>query len=130
MSVYVDASAAAKLLIEEAESPALGEHLDRVAADGAAIVASTLLETELRRLAVREELAQSAVSDLLDRIDLAEPNKSLFYEAGILPGRRLRSLDALHLATAIRLEADEIVAYDQRLAEAARSVGLQVTMPA
>ena len=60
--------------------------------------------TELRRLAVREDLDQSSVSVLLDRLDLAELPRSLMYEAGLLPGKRLRSLDALHLATALRVE--------------------------
>ena len=54
---------------------------------------------------------------------------SLFYEAGLLPGRHLRSLDALHLATAVRVDATAVVAYDHRLLEAARSLGLETMSP-
>jgi predicted nucleic acid-binding protein len=54
---------------------------------------------------------------------------SLFYEAGLLPGPHLRSLDALHLATAVRVDAAAVVAYDHRLLEAARSLGLETVSP-
>ena len=129
MSVYLDTSAAAKLLVEEAESEALAAHLDGIGGEQD-LVSSALLETELRRLAVRLALDQSAVSDLLARVDLVDPPRSLFHEAGLLPGPRLRSLDALHLATALRVDADTLVAYDARLLDAARSLGLGVHSPA
>lgn len=129
MTAYLETSAAARLLVDEAESAALTAYLDQLTAKRVPVVSSILLETELRRLAVREDLAQAAVSDLLDRIDLAEPNRSLFYEAGILPGANLRSLDALHVATALRLEADQFVAYDARQLASATAVGLRVLSP-
>lgn len=129
MSAYIDTSAAAKLLVEETESRALARYLDQLAVEATSVMSSMLLETELRRLAVREDLPQSLVSDVLDRIDLAEPDRSLFYTAGILPGIRLRSLDALHVATAARLSTDRFIAYDTRQCEAATSVGLRVVSP-
>jgi len=93
-------------------------------------VSSALLETELRRLAVRLELDQAAVTDLMARVDLVDPPRSLFHEAGLLPGPHLRSLDALHFATALRVGAQTLVAYDARLLDAARSLGLGVHSPA
>ncbi len=51
MTVYVESSAAGKLLIEEPESSALSDYLDDIAAQ-ARVVSSLLVETELRRLAV------------------------------------------------------------------------------
>ena len=57
--VYVDTSALAALLIEHAESTALLEWLDGTSA---ALVSSDLLETELRRVAVREGLDQADVT--------------------------------------------------------------------
>lgn len=128
MSVYLDTSAAAKLVVDEAESEALGAYLDGIAEEHDP-VSSALLETELRRLAVRLELDQAVMSDLLARIDLVDPPRSLFHEAGLLPGKSLRSLDALHLATALRVGAETIVAYDARLLSAARSLGLAVHSP-
>jgi predicted nucleic acid-binding protein len=78
---------------------------------------------------VRLDLDQSAVIDLLARVDLVDPPRSLFHEAGLFPGPHLRSLDALHLATALRVDAETLVAYDARLLEAARSLGLGVLSP-
>ena len=128
MTVYLDTSAAAKRLVREAESQALAEYLDHLDADEQP-ASSMLLETELRRFAMRLDLAQTAVSDLLDRIDLVEPDRSLFAEAGLLPGLTPRSLDALHLATALRIDASVVVAYDHRLQHAARAVGLATIAP-
>ncbi len=85
-----------------------------------------LLETELRWLAVRVDLTQIAVTHLLERFDLMETDRSLYREAGRLPGRHLRSLDALHLAAALRVGTDVMVTYDRRQADAA---GLPVLAP-
>ncbi|MBA3619104.1 MAG: type II toxin-antitoxin system VapC family toxin [Acidothermales bacterium] len=129
MTVYLETSAAAKLLVEEAQSASLAAYLDHLG-DDARIVSSVLLETELRRLAVREGLPQDSVTHLLDRVDLFEPDRALFHQAGILPGPRLRTLDALHVAAALRAEAAAFVCYDQRQREAAKSVGLRLLAPA
>lgn len=129
MTLYLDASAAAKLLVDEPESEALATYLDSIENEHE-LLSSALLETELRRLAVRLELDQSTVTDLLACVDLVDPPRSLFHEAGLLPGVQLRTLDALHLATALRVDAGTLVAYDQRLLAAAHSVGLAVRSPA
>ncbi len=129
MSTYLETSAAVKLLLDEDESAALAEHLDRLADEGATLVSSLLLETELRRVAVRTDLPQPDVSAVLTRLDLHEPDRALFHTAGVLPGRHLRSLDALHVAAALRAQCDEFVTYDERRAEAAAAVGLVVTSP-
>jgi len=128
VTLYLDASAAAKLLVDEVESDALVAFLDETV-DGQELFSSAVLETELRRLAVRLELDQSAVTDLLARVDLVDPPRSVFHEAGLLPGRHLRTLDALHLATALRVGADTVVAYDARLLAAARTLGMSVQSP-
>lgn len=123
---YLDTSAAAKLLVEEAESVPLAAWAD---APDRALVATHLLETELRRFAVREQLPQRDVSAILDRVDIHDLPPSLYRQAGLLPGERLRSLDALHLAAAIRLDVAAIVTYDVRLTEAAGDLGVPVHAP-
>jgi predicted nucleic acid-binding protein len=128
VTAYLDTSAAVKLLIREAESVALQDYLDRRGPDNVP-VSSALLETELRRFGLRIDLSQTVVSDLLDRITLVEPDRGLFAEAGLLPGPTFRSLDALHIATALRVDASVVVTYDQRLQQAARSVGLVTAAP-
>jgi uncharacterized protein len=128
LTVYLDSSAAAKLLLDEAESEALTTYLDDLDVDER-LVSSVLLETELRRMGVRVGWEQSLVSDVLDQIHLVEPNRSLFTEAGLLSGAHLRSLDALHVATALRIDASVVLTYDRRLQQAARDVGLATIAP-
>ncbi|MSW72196.1 MAG: PIN domain-containing protein [Actinobacteria bacterium] len=124
---YLDTSAAVKLLVAEAESDALVDELRR---EQSTLVACLLLETELRRVVAREPvLTQQAVTQLLRGVDLYELSPPLFAEAGLLPGAGLRSLDALHLAAAIRLEVESVITYDVRMAEAATLLGLDVLAP-
>jgi predicted nucleic acid-binding protein len=66
---------------------------------------------------------------VLNRVNLVMPSRSLFFLAGTLPGRHLRSLDALHVATAVRLDVQSFITYDVRQAHAARSGGLEVVAP-
>jgi predicted nucleic acid-binding protein len=127
--VYVEASAAAKLLVEEPESAALAARLEAWVAEGWAIMSSLLLETELRRLAQRLSIAQERVSDLLDRFDLIEPDAVTFRSAGLLPGAHVRSLDALHVAAALQVDGRIMVTYDVRQSDAARAAGLRVEAP-
>lgn len=124
---YLDTSAALKLVVEETESAALADCIDGEQPD---LVACWLLETEMRRAAQREELlTQQLVSAFLEGVGLYEVPASLFREAGVLPGAGLRSLDALHLAAAIRIGVDRVLTYDTRMQEAARSLGLGVVAP-
>ncbi|WP_415854522.1 type II toxin-antitoxin system VapC family toxin [Sinomonas sp. G460-2] len=124
---YLDTSAALKLLIEESESAALAAAIDATEPD---LVACFLLETELRRAVHRDpSINQSDVSGFLEGVGLYEIPVSLFQEAGLLGGRNLRSLDALHLAAAIRIGVEHVVTYDIRMAEAARDLGLSVSSP-
>lgn len=129
MILYVETSAAAKLLVDEPASSRLAARLNKAVDQGDALLSSMLLETELRRLAVRVDLAQTAVTHLLERFDLVETERSLYREAGLLPGRHLRSLEALHLAVALRVGADVMVTYDCRQADAADAAGLPVLAP-
>jgi predicted nucleic acid-binding protein len=124
---YIDTSAALKLVVDEVESGALSVALDTESPD---LVACLLLETELRRVVAREPaLSQGVVSRLLEGVDVYELSPSLFAEAGLLPGPDLRSLDALHLAAAIRLDVDGVLTYDRRMAGAAEALGLTVIAP-
>lgn len=125
----METSAAAKLLFEEAESPRLREALDEAAETGSDLVSSLLLETELRRAAVRENAPQAIVTRILEALDLVEPDRTVFAEAGIMPGASLRSLDAIHVVTALRVSAETFLTYDRRQAAAAEAAGLVVEAP-
>jgi predicted nucleic acid-binding protein len=127
--VYVETSAAAKVLFQEPESAALKAQLDDLTDGEIPLLSGDLLETELRRAAQRGGATQQDVTNILDRFDLLAMDQSIYRTAGLLPGENLRSLDALHIAVALRVSADVMVTYDQRQIEACRSVGLNTLSP-
>ncbi|GAA1001383.1 type II toxin-antitoxin system VapC family toxin [Subtercola frigoramans] len=130
MIVYLDTSAVGKLLIDEAESLALAQHLDELAAvPGTVIASGFILETELRRLANRVSIAQAAVTELLSRFTLIDMGRSIYREAGLIPEPSLRSLDALHIAAAQHIAADVFITYDHRQRFAAQILGLTIEQP-
>lgn len=128
MKVYLDSSAAMKLLTDEEETIALAEWLD--ARPAAEVTSSILLVPELHRAAIRVGATHEVADDLLDGINVVELSRGVARLAGIVGSSSLRSLDALHLATALTEDVDVFVAYDHRLQEAARAAGLRVEAPA
>lgn len=130
MTAYIESSAAVKLFVEEAESEALERYCDGLRASDVVLVSSTLLETELRRAAVRLGTAQGKATRAIERVTLINPDRAMFREAGVLPGQDLRSLDALHVATAVRAGVTTFITYDDRQRDAALAVGLHVEAPA
>lgn len=125
---YIDTSAAMKLLVQEDGSDAVAVFLQ--AAPDRVLVSSWLLHTELHRAARRHPDAVRLVdvSLVLETANLVDLTRGDLLTASALPGR-LRSHDAVHLAVALRVAADEMVTYDDELAEAARSAGLAVVAP-
>lgn len=116
-----------KLVVREQETRALQTWLHEAVPT---IFSSVLLETELRRAASANGASQAAASQVLGRIQLTSAPRSLFAEAGLLAIPGLRSLDALHLATAMREDTAALLAYDRRLISAAESVGIETLSPA
>ena len=131
MIAYLDTSAAMKLLVDEVESDALTIHLQSPAIEERRLVASWLLHTELHCAANRhpEDVDVEAVGIVLDTVSLVDLTRGDLLTAGTLPGG-LRSHDALHLAVALRVGADEVITYDAELAAAAGLAGLVVVQPA
>jgi predicted nucleic acid-binding protein len=129
--IYLDTSAFVKLVRLEPESAALRAYLGR--SERPLLVSSALLAVEARRAVLREEPSLLGSTDLLlSRVGQLAVSRPVIESAGVLPGRLLRSLDAIHLATAllVREELEALVTYDQRLAEAAREQRLPVAAPA
>jgi predicted nucleic acid-binding protein len=124
--LYLDTSATAKLLQEEAESRALGLYLR--SAD-APLVTSRVGIVELRRVGRRVGAADRADA-LAATLVVVELDEIVEREA-LEVDARLRTSDAIHLATAI-LMGDELTAfvcYDARLATAAAASRLSVVAP-
>jgi hypothetical protein len=127
--VYLDTSAAVKLVIREAETAALRSTLRRWPRRAS----SSLLRLELLRAVRRAGLPQLVVQARreLGAVQLVRIDDALLDRAIALDPPRLRSLDAIHLATALALGADlgMVVTYDARMVEAAASLGLPVSSP-
>lgn len=125
---YLDASAIVKLVVREPESRALRRYLGR----RRPLVSSALARTEvLRALLSSGEMAVRRGRETLTRMDLIRVNDRILGAAGALLPPEIRSLDAIHLATAQELgeELGQLVTYDERMATAARNVGLRVADP-
>ena len=127
-AAYIDSSAFVKTIVVEAESQAL----QRFLANCDRVVSSALLQTETVRAVTRvaPELA-SLVERRLDRVGLVAVGRAVLAAAGTLHPVQIRTLDAIHLATAQLFgnELAAIVTYDQRMMAAARDLGLPVQSP-
>lgn len=127
-ATYLDSSAIVKLAVREPESDALRKYLRR----RRPLVSSALARTEvLRALLPSGEAALEAGKRVLARIDLVRINDRVLNSAGSMQPLELRSLDAIHLATAALLGSDlgEILTYDERMASAAQGIGFKVSAP-
>ena len=126
----IDTSAALKLLVEEPESAALASALDAAARNGDRLVASMLLFTELHGAARRRGagIPVSSVTTVIDGLTLVDVDRSDLVHAATSEWG-LRSADAIHLATALRIEAEQLVTYDVELAAAAARTGLETDAP-
>ena len=126
--VYADSSALVKLVVEEPESVALEGHLG----SGPQLITSRIALVEVPR-AVRLANPEPAVRQDADRLlgscMLIDVTDRVLRSAADLAGATLRSLDAIHLASALRVAPDELVAYDARLLEAAAENGLATSSP-
>jgi uncharacterized protein len=128
-ALYLDSSAIMKLVFEEDETAALEAFLQ----DRPLRVSSSLARVEVMRAArtVGDALVTRHADAVLDAVDLIAPNAALLADAARIDPLTLRTLDAVHLATAVALVADieGMVVYDRRLAGAARHAGIIVWAP-
>ncbi len=125
--LYLDTSAAVKLLIDERESSALRAYLSDH--DWAS---SALVRTELVRALLRvDPSVVPRALDLLAQGSLLVIDTQVLDAAARLAPPSLRSLDAIHLASALQLRDDltAFVAYDDRLLSAASALGMPVASP-
>ena len=127
---YVDTSAAIKLLVEEDHSKAFAAFYDARA--DAEWVSSAFLRIEITRAVARAKpVLLPDARDLLLAFSYIAIDDEIVEAAMAEPDRSLRSLDAIHLATARLLgpDLDAIVTYDDRLATAASDAGLVTACP-
>jgi predicted nucleic acid-binding protein len=127
-ALYVDTSALGRVLHLQPEKP----EIERVLVQFPGRVSSRLLGVELRRLALRDQL-ETRAEELLEDIAFVPLDDAVLAAAERMEPRRVATLDAIHLATAVRLagdrEIDAILTYDLRLAEGAHHHGIAVLSP-
>ena len=124
---YLDTSAFLKLLVNEAETPAMRAWH----AAGRACWASQLLRTEAMRAAAHLDIPERVLIDALESVSLVLPGPSTFLAAGRMQPPGVRSVGALHVAAALELgdELEAIVTYDDLTLAAARAVPGAVLSP-
>jgi len=140
---YLDSCALVKLLLEESESAALEKFL--TLHSSVPHISSRITSAELVRIVrrnghddqgrviepeeLRDDLADA--TEIAEEIDYIDVTSAVLEQAGVFEQPFLRTLDAIHLASAQRLGngLTAFVTYDKRLAAAAEDVGLPVVMP-
>jgi predicted nucleic acid-binding protein len=135
--VYADSSALIKRSVQEAESDALEAAFGRYAGEDAVVLSSSLAWVEVSRAlrsrlhgeAYPEDEIRDAVEGALSGVAERTITEDVIGLARRVAPSVLRTLDAIHLATAIVLDVDEVIVYDDRLREACRHNGLSTATP-
>jgi predicted nucleic acid-binding protein len=125
---YVDASAIVKLVVPEVESPSML----RWYVEAERVITSRVGVIETRRAAARYRHDHDRLRSILAMIEVFELDARVADRAATVSPSLLRALDAIHLATALEVgnALGAFVTYDDRLAAAARAIGLPVVTPA
>lgn len=127
--LYIDSSALVKLVLPEPESLALLELL----AAWPQRISSTLTRVEVLRTVRRvgDEKAYRRAEEVLARVGLLRIDDAVLDTAALLEPQQLRTLDAIHLASAlsVREQLGGMAVYDSRLARAATLSGVPVMAP-
>jgi len=128
--LYLDSSSLVKLVSREAETLAMLALLE----DRPQVASSALARVEVLRAVARAGLGRTGVKraqEVLSRVSLIAVDDPILESATSLGPKSLRSLDAIHLATALSLlpDLEAVLCHDARLAAAAKRAGLSVLTP-
>lgn len=125
---YVDSSALTKLILDETDSPAMR----RWYVESDRVLCSRIGVVETRRAVARGRPDPDHLDLILRSVEVVEFDEDIGKRAAMVAPVSLRTLDAIHVATAVTLapQVEAFVTYDDRLAQAARDAGLRVVRPA
>lgn len=133
MRVYFDSSALIKRVVAEPESDALVDFLDDCYDRDDVLASSSLAWVEVSRAVLARVKspgdAGALIDDAMSGVDERPMSADVISVARRIEPMVLRSLDALHLASAVVIDADLVVTYDDRLADACRRNALAVAAP-
>ena len=127
-ATYLDSSALVKLAVQEPESGALRRYLKR----RRPLVSSALARTEvLRALLLEGDEALTRGRAVLASVEIIRINDRILNAAAVLRPPEVRSLDAIHLATAQHLGTDlgRVITYDERMLHAAKQLRIRTAAP-
>lgn len=119
MKFYLDSTALVAMLKFEKRTADLLSLID-----GHEIVSSELAFAELQRALLDADLPLDAVGQLRQVITTYSVEQSVLNLAAILPVQKLRTIDALHIATAINAAADGFISFEKSQSAAAAAAGL------
>jgi predicted nucleic acid-binding protein len=133
--VYLDSSALLKRVLREVEREGFAGALRGFIDEGADLFSSSLAWVEVSRT-IRVRLEAEAPRRIIDLIQIALSgieefpiSEQVIEIAQRMSPASIRSLDAIHLASATLLGADLVCAYDQRLLGAAEELGFRTASP-
>ena len=130
LPAYLDSSALLKLVVPERESEALEQELQRWPAWVSSVMAAVECRRALKRVRVPADIARRAEA-VLNRTTLIKVDEPVLRLASRVGPHVVRTLDAIHLATALSMgdDPEAFITYDDRLALAARGLKLRVLQP-
>ena len=115
--------------MQEPESDALSRFVTETKPQ---LASSALAVVELLRavrIADRSGVGTVRTRIRLDETLLIEVDRDLLDDAVTFTSAHVRSLDAIHLASAVRVGAKQMIVYDRRLGEVAEAAGIEVLQP-
>jgi hypothetical protein len=134
--IYLDSCALLKLIRAEPETPALTAFIN--ARQDTRWFTSEIARTEMARVVRRNNADKESLQDeltqigrLCDGLDVVPVSSRVLDQAATMEQPHLRTLDAIHLSTAVSLRdaLSAFITYDKRLAAAAEECGIPVTAP-
>jgi predicted nucleic acid-binding protein len=120
MKYYLDSTALVAMLKFEKRTADLLSVID-----GHEIVSSELAFTELQRILIDAGLPLNAVAPLREVVTTFSLEQSVLNLAAMLPVRDARTIDVLHIATALSAAVDGFISFDAAQVGAATAAGLR-----
>lgn len=130
MIVYLDSSVVAKLLLDEDATPQIRDSVRTMVGDGARLISSQLLHTEVHRVAFREALDPRSVDQVLNGLHLHSPTVGTLRRAASFRFH-VKTLDAIHLATAVELDLPDLALFslDHQMLRGAETLSIPLIRP-
>ncbi|WP_150461376.1 type II toxin-antitoxin system VapC family toxin [Nesterenkonia ebinurensis] len=123
--IYIDTSAFLRSVLNQDNSGALAQQRDWVLAEGRTVISSHLLRLEARRVQVRTGLDWDDFQQELETIEIVEVDSEDFRRAFEIPVH-VKSLDALHLASCMKVGAEALFTADKNMRDVAQYLGIPV----